>query len=217
MLCSLSITISLAGVILPLPTLKWALRPLLPNLCLHRELGDVSSLTWRIHAVVSLHVQLCAAILILPFATCFALPSSPFPPLPQTRQQKFTGSDSPLLRAGQQKSQGDFQEGGGIYLFKVRKWFGRQRSQEVNGIQTFKSLMLMKTLHANSTLGKSAFSSSSSSFYLFISFFLTSRGVGFLVHREERSCTLLSLSWQSCLEMDNFLGKSLPFDKCLFF
>lgn len=57
------------------------------------------------------------------------------------------------------KNQVDFQEGGGIYLLKVHKWFKRQRPQEVNGIQIFKSLMLMKTLHTNSTLGKSAFSS----------------------------------------------------------
>lgn len=65
------------------------------------------------------------------------------------------------------KNQVDFQEGGGIHLLKVHKWFGRQRSQEVNGIQTFKSLMLRKTLHTNSTLGKSAFSSSCSSIFIF--------------------------------------------------
>lgn len=133
-------------------------------------LGTFSSMKWRINRVASLQALLRAAVLSFPFATCLALFFNPLlPPPTQTWWRKFTGSNSPLLRTEEQKyglkeeeeekkNQVDFQEGGGIYLSKVHKWLGSQRPQEVNGIQTFKSLMLMKTLHVNSTLGKSAFS-----------------------------------------------------------
>lgn len=132
-------------------------------------LGTFSSMKWRINRVASLQALLRAAILSFPFATRLALFFNPLlPPPTQTWWGKFMGSNSSLLRTEEQKyglkegkkkpNQVDFQEGGGIYLLKVHKWFGSQRPQDVNGIQTFKSLMLMKTLHTNSTLGKSAFS-----------------------------------------------------------
>lgn len=66
-------------------------------------LGTFSSLQRGIDGVASLQAQLRAAVLAFPFATCFALLFNPlFPPPTRRWQQKFTGSDSPLLHMEEQ-------------------------------------------------------------------------------------------------------------------